>query len=182
MNARVRAIAVAGALIAATVGVYGYAAEPGLLEPASAQNCDPNDSPCIPNTVGDALNCGDIGVAVRVIGVDHNNFDSNEDGTGCESFGTPPPAPTVPPATTTTTTTTPPVVLPPSLPPQPTTGCAARPVVAGTGLFVPITPARILDTRTGPQFIGALRAPATRSTSRSPAAPASQRAPAAPPS
>ena len=42
MNARVRAIAVAGALIAATVGVYGYAAEPGLLEPASAQNCDPN--------------------------------------------------------------------------------------------------------------------------------------------
>lgn len=156
MNPQVRAIGVVGLLLIATVSAYGYAADGDLVEPAAAQNCDPNYLPCIPNTVGNALNCGDIQVAIRVIGVDHNVFDTDGDGTGCESYGIPPaapPPPTVPTTSPPTTTTT-----VPSLPPQPAAGCPSLLSVSGTGLFVPISPARILDTRTGPQYVGALRA------------------------
>lgn len=57
-----------------------------VTAPQPASNCDPNYSPCIPNTTGDALNCGDIQMQVRVIGTDHNRFDRDHDGYGCESY------------------------------------------------------------------------------------------------
>jgi len=53
---------------------------------APQPNCDPNYSPCIPYYSGNALNCADIGVEVRVIGDDHNRFDADGDGWGCESY------------------------------------------------------------------------------------------------
>lgn len=58
--------------------------------PAAAQNCDANYDPCIPFQGNNALNCDDISVAVRVIGSDHNRFDRDGNGTGCEDNGTPP--------------------------------------------------------------------------------------------
>jgi len=54
--------------------------------PATTSNCDPNYSPCIPYYAGNALNCPDIGIKVRVIGVDHNRFDADGDGYGCDSY------------------------------------------------------------------------------------------------
>jgi micrococcal nuclease len=54
--------------------------------PAPTSNCDPNYTPCIPYIAGNTLNCPDIQVMVRVIGVDHNKFDANGDGYGCESY------------------------------------------------------------------------------------------------
>jgi micrococcal nuclease len=48
--------------------------------------CDPNYNPCIPYVEGDGLNCADIKKKVQVIGVDHNKFDRNNDGYGCESY------------------------------------------------------------------------------------------------
>jgi uncharacterized protein YabE (DUF348 family) len=50
-------------------------------------NCDPNYSPCIPYYAGNALNCPDIGIRVRVIGYDHNRFDADGDGWGCDAYG-----------------------------------------------------------------------------------------------
>jgi uncharacterized protein YabE (DUF348 family) len=52
----------------------------------STSNCDPNYTPCIPYYSGNALNCPDIGKQVRVIGTDHNRFDADGDGWGCESY------------------------------------------------------------------------------------------------
>lgn len=49
-------------------------------------NCDPNYTPCIKYVPGNTLNCDDIGIMVRVIGDDHNKFDANHDGYGCESY------------------------------------------------------------------------------------------------
>ena len=55
----------------------------------AAPNCHPNYDPCIPNFPGDALNCGDVRIQVRVIGGrDPYNLDGNDDdGLGCESYG-----------------------------------------------------------------------------------------------
>ena len=55
----------------------------------AAPNCHPNYEPCIPNFPGDALNCGDVRIQVRVIGGrDPYNLDGNDDdGLGCESYG-----------------------------------------------------------------------------------------------
>lgn len=58
----------------------------GTKTAVSSSNCDPNYSPCIPYYSGNALNCGDIRTEVRVIGVDHNRFDADGDGYGCESY------------------------------------------------------------------------------------------------
>lgn len=48
-------------------------------------NCNPNYSPCIPNTSYD-LDCADIGKSVRVIGNDEYRLDRDKDGRGCESY------------------------------------------------------------------------------------------------
>jgi hypothetical protein len=53
---------------------------------AQQSNCDPNYSPCIKYVSGNGLNCPDIGVRVQVIGVDHNRFDGDGDGWGCEKY------------------------------------------------------------------------------------------------
>ena len=47
-------------------------------------NCDPNYSPCVPYLGENALNCPDINFSVTVTGRDHNRFDGDGDGTGCE--------------------------------------------------------------------------------------------------
>ena len=52
----------------------------------TSANCDPNYTPCIRYVPGNTLNCPDIQVRVRVIGIDHNNFDGNGDGVGCEAY------------------------------------------------------------------------------------------------
>lgn len=54
--------------------------------PTSTTNCDPNYTPCIPNYYGNALNCPDIHIMVHVIGDDHNRFDADGDGIGCEAY------------------------------------------------------------------------------------------------
>ena len=51
-----------------------------------ASDCDPNYSgACVP-IVGWDLDCGDIGEAVTVEGTDTHRFDSDGDGSGCESY------------------------------------------------------------------------------------------------
>ena len=47
-------------------------------------NCNPNYSPCIPNTYD--LDCGDIRMRVSVIGSDPYRLDADNDGIGCESY------------------------------------------------------------------------------------------------
>lgn len=51
--------------------------------PAPTSNCNPNYTPCIPNVPYD-LNCPDVGMTVRVIGVDVYRLDRDKDGIGCE--------------------------------------------------------------------------------------------------
>lgn len=53
--------------------------------PAPRSNCDPNYSGCVPNVPHD-LDCGDIGISVRVLGLDKHGFDRDRDGYGCESY------------------------------------------------------------------------------------------------
>jgi hypothetical protein len=53
---------------------------------AQKANCDPNYDPCIRFVPGNSLNCPDIGLRVHVIGVDHNKFDRDGNGWGCESY------------------------------------------------------------------------------------------------
>lgn len=60
------------------------APQPITPTPTPSNNCDPNYSPCIPNVSYD-LDCGDISVSVRVIGLDRHRFDRDGDGYGCES-------------------------------------------------------------------------------------------------
>ena len=60
--------------------VVPVAAVASPVAEAASQNCDPNYSPCIPDMGVNALNCGDIGVTVRVLGIDHNKFDQDGDG------------------------------------------------------------------------------------------------------
>lgn len=55
-------------------------------QPAAANNCDPNYTPCVPYSSTD-LDCGDIKKQVRVIGSDPHRFDRDKDGWGCESYG-----------------------------------------------------------------------------------------------
>ena len=44
-------------------------AAPTTVAPTTAAtNCHPNYDPCIPNFPGDALNCDDVGIQVRVVG------------------------------------------------------------------------------------------------------------------
>lgn len=57
---------------------------PAAPPAAPSPICDPNYVPCIPNTTGDALDCSQIAGAVTVVGDDHNNFDTDGDGVGCE--------------------------------------------------------------------------------------------------
>ena len=55
--------------------------------PPTTPNCHPNYSPCVTNLPGDALNCGDIGFRVTVVGGrDPYRLDGDNDGVGCESF------------------------------------------------------------------------------------------------
>lgn len=50
----------------------------------SSSDCNPNYSPCVPNVASD-LNCGDIVYrTVKVVGMDHYEFDRDKDGYGCE--------------------------------------------------------------------------------------------------
>jgi endonuclease YncB( thermonuclease family) len=51
----------------------------------SSANCNPNYTPCVPNSKND-LNCPDVGHPVKVIGSDPYNLDGNGDGFGCESY------------------------------------------------------------------------------------------------
>jgi micrococcal nuclease len=67
-----------------TAEVRSTVASPPASSPSS--NCDPNYSPCVPYVEGNGLNCADIKKKVKVIGVDHNKFDGNGDGYGCESY------------------------------------------------------------------------------------------------
>ena len=54
-------------------------------EDESTNNCNPNYSPCIPDSPYD-LDCADIGESVRVIGSDEYRLDRDSDGMGCESY------------------------------------------------------------------------------------------------
>lgn len=53
--------------------------------PKPTSNCDPNYTPCVPNTSSD-LDCPDIGFMVQVLGNDPHRFDGDNDGYGCESY------------------------------------------------------------------------------------------------
>jgi endonuclease YncB( thermonuclease family) len=59
---------------------------PRKTTPSAGSGCNPNYSPCIPNSPSD-LNCADVGKAVKVIGSDVYNLDADGDGYGCESYG-----------------------------------------------------------------------------------------------
>lgn len=48
-------------------------------------DCDPNYTPCVPNTSYD-LNCADVGHQVTVVGTDDDHLDGDGDGIGCESY------------------------------------------------------------------------------------------------
>lgn len=47
--------------------------------------CDKNYDPCVPLADHD-LDCNDIQFQVRVVGEDHNNFDLDQNGVGCERY------------------------------------------------------------------------------------------------
>jgi endonuclease YncB( thermonuclease family) len=51
----------------------------------SSSSCNPNYTPCVPNSPTD-LNCADVGHAVQVVGSDPYNLDGDGDGSGCESY------------------------------------------------------------------------------------------------
>jgi endonuclease YncB( thermonuclease family) len=59
---------------------------PTKSKPSVGAGCNPNYSPCIPNSPTD-LDCADIGKAVTVIGTDEYGLDADGDGSGCESYG-----------------------------------------------------------------------------------------------
>jgi endonuclease YncB( thermonuclease family) len=63
------------------------AAKPKPSSPtAPPSNCNPNYTPCVPNSSSD-LDCADIGHSVQVIGSDPYGLDREGDGIGCESYG-----------------------------------------------------------------------------------------------
>jgi hypothetical protein len=47
--------------------------------------CNPNYTPCVPNSPSD-LDCADVGHPVKVVGSDPYNLDGDGDGYGCESY------------------------------------------------------------------------------------------------
>ena len=47
--------------------------------------CNANYTPCVPNSATD-LDCPEVGHAVKVVGSDPYNLDSDGDGSGCESY------------------------------------------------------------------------------------------------
>lgn len=49
----------------------------------NSASCNPNYTPCIPNSPYD-LDCSDIGFTVRVVGTDVYRLDRDHDGYGCE--------------------------------------------------------------------------------------------------
>ncbi|MDX6630488.1 MAG: micrococcal nuclease [Gaiellales bacterium] len=51
----------------------------------SSPGCNPNYTPCVPNSKAD-LDCRDVRHPVRVVGSDPYNLDSDGDGNGCESY------------------------------------------------------------------------------------------------
>jgi endonuclease YncB( thermonuclease family) len=51
----------------------------------SSPNCNPNYTPCVPNSKDD-LNCPDVGHPVKVVGSDPYNLDGDGNGYGCESY------------------------------------------------------------------------------------------------
>jgi endonuclease YncB( thermonuclease family) len=59
------------------------AAPLGLVAKAGS-GCNPNYTPCVPNSATD-LNCSDVGHPVKVVGSDPYNLDGDGDGSGCES-------------------------------------------------------------------------------------------------
>jgi len=75
-----------GVALAGTLGIaLGFAATLALYgEDVVGGECDPNYLPCIP--IAEKLNCGDIKVAVRVIGTDIHSLDRDKNGIGCESY------------------------------------------------------------------------------------------------
>ncbi len=88
MTSRFSSIAAVFAL-----GLGGMVALAGAVPmKGAAAECDPNYSPCVPISATD-LNCPDIQVAVRIVGVDIHGFDRDLNGTGCETYGAPPPPP-----------------------------------------------------------------------------------------
>ena len=56
-----------------------------IVAGGSSPNCNPNYTPCVPNSKDD-LNCPDVGHPVKVVGSDPYNLDSDGDGFGCESY------------------------------------------------------------------------------------------------
>ncbi|MGI8404327.1 MAG: thermonuclease family protein [Thermomicrobiales bacterium] len=56
-----------------------------VQEPPATGGCNPNYSPCVPNSPSD-LDCKDIGFSVTVIGYDQYGLDRDGDGVGCESY------------------------------------------------------------------------------------------------
>ena len=63
----------------------GVATGPVRATRNSTSACNPNYTPCVPNSRSD-LDCGDIRHKVKVVGSDVYNLDSNGDGYGCESY------------------------------------------------------------------------------------------------
>jgi endonuclease YncB( thermonuclease family) len=51
----------------------------------TSANCNPNYTPCVPNSKDD-LNCPEVGHPVKVVGSDPYNLDADGDGFGCESY------------------------------------------------------------------------------------------------
>ena len=132
-------------LVAATLLVLIQSAVvsvPAARETRAAGGCDPNYLPCIPPPPPD-LDCSDIKIPVRVVGVDVHHLDGDHNGTGCESYGTPPPAPTPTPSPTD----------PAPVSPTPSCIADAAGTIAGVVIdqraaqFVPVTPHRAFDTR-----------------------------------
>jgi micrococcal nuclease len=56
-----------------------------IVAGGASSNCNPNYTPCVPNSKDD-LNCADVGHPVKVVGSDPYNLDSDGDGSGCESY------------------------------------------------------------------------------------------------
>jgi micrococcal nuclease len=64
----------------------GVSTGPVRATRTSSSRCNPNYTPCVPNSARD-LNCPDIGHRVKVIGADVYDVDRDGNGYGCESYG-----------------------------------------------------------------------------------------------
>ena len=63
----------------------GVSTGPVRATRTSSSSCNPNYTPCVPNSRAD-LDCPQIGHKVKVVGSDVYNLDGNGDGYGCESY------------------------------------------------------------------------------------------------